>query len=91
MDMWTTIGIVLVVLSPVLWFLGGFLMKLFWGMWPLFLCLVTGGYILWSRGMDAFVAVPLGIIGGIVITWLWQRSTMFLRVDDKLGRITLID
>lgn len=91
MDPFWIIVIVLVSLSPILWFIGGFLFKIIWSLWPLPTCLAVAGMILWKYGMEAFVVVPVSLILGILVTWMWQRTRLFLKVDDLIGRATMLD
>jgi len=91
MDPFWIIVIVLVVLSPILWFIGGFLFKVLWSLWPLPVLLGIAGVILWKNGMEAFIVIPLSLILGILATWMWQRTRLFLRVDDLIGRATMLD
>lgn len=91
MSLWVALGVVGLIFAPILWFAGGFLLKLIWQFWTMLASIVTGGYILWSNGMDGFIALPASILVGILTTWLWQRTRVFLRVDDRLGRAVFFD
>ena len=91
MSLWGALAVAGIILAPLIWFVGGFLLKLLWQFWPMIGSLAAGIIILWNAGMDAFFALPASIIAGIVFTWLWQRSRLFLRVDDRLGRTVFFD
>lgn len=80
----STTGIViisLVVMAPLLWFIGGFIFKIMWGFAPIITGLGGAGYLLWLHGLSWILALPVGIMMGILFTWLWQRSRIFLSVD----------
>lgn len=80
-----------IILLPVIWFLGGFVLKILLGVWPAILSIAVGGYILWENGIEAFLVLPFSIIFAVVFTWLWQRTTLFLNLDDLIARSTFID
>ena len=75
-----------VVALPFVIVFGALAMKLMWGLWPVPLALVVSAYAIWRLGMDWFWLIAIGIAGGVVVTWLWQRTTLFLRVDSALER-----
>lgn len=79
------------ILLPVAWFLGGIIVKLVWGLWPLLISVGAGAWMLWRQGMEAFVALPASLLIGILAIWLWQRTSLFLRVDAAIGRRTMLD
>ena len=91
MSIWVAVGVVVIILAPVLWLAGGFLLKILWQFWTMIASIAIGGYILWNAGMDGFIALPASILVGILTTWLWQRTRIFLRVDDRLGRAVFFD
>ena len=91
MNIWVAVGVIVVILAPLIWFAGGLVLKLIWQFWTMITSLAIGVYILWVNGMDGFIALPASILFGILATWLWQRTRLFLRVDDRLGRIVFFD
>lgn len=91
MSIWVAIGIIGIILAPVLWIAGGFVLKVLWQFWAMLASLAIGAIMLWNYGMDAFIALPASILLGILFTWLWQRTRIFLRVDDRLGRAVFFD
>lgn len=84
---WAAIAVVLI---PVVVVFGSLLIKLLWGLWPIPIAIALSGYGVWRLGIDWFWLVALGIAGGIVMTWLWQRSRLFLAGDRLLERIMLL-
>lgn len=91
MDLWIALLVAAVILAPVLWFLGGFIFKVLWSIWPGLASVAAGGYILWTKGMQGFIALPASLLFAILFVWLWQRTSTYLRVDEKIGRATLLD
>ena len=81
MSITAIIIITLVVLSPVIWFMGGILFKILWGYAPLLGGIGGAAYLLWKNGLDWVLALPVGLMLGIALTWLWQRNRLFLTVD----------
>lgn len=80
-----------VILLPVLWFFGGLVFKLLWGFWPAVTAIAGAGGILWVKGLAAFVCIPAAILVGVVGCWLWQRTRIFLRLDQMIGRLVFFD
>lgn len=91
MDLWTAIAVMAVIAAPILWFLGGFIFKIVWALWPGIASAMIGGFILWEKGLQAFIALPASLLLAILFVWLWQRSSLYLRIDEKIGRATLLD
>lgn len=90
-DMAIIIMVIAIFAIPLIWFLGGILAKIFWGTWPLVVSTVTAGWIVWEAGLKYMVAIPAGLILGIIGNALWQRTSLFLSVDEKMGKLTLLD
>lgn len=88
---WKVIGAILIVSLPVLWFLGGFVLKLLWGFWAVVATLAAAGYVLWTYGLEAIIAAPIAILVGVVGCWLWQRTRIYLKVDALIGRLVFFD
>ncbi len=82
---------ILVVLSPVIYFAGGFILKLVWGIWPVIICTAVGGLILYKYGLEFMFALPVAIVLGLLGAWLWQRSQLFLAFDAKIGKYVFFD
>lgn len=80
--------VLIVVLSPVIWFSGGFLFKLLWGWWPVPTFPGIGGYMVYQGGMDNFIFIPVGLLASIIVSWLWQRTSIFLKGDEIIGKFT---
>jgi hypothetical protein len=91
MNFWTAVVIALLILVPVLWFMGGFLFKILWLFWPAIASIAIGGLVFWRSGMDGFLALPVSMVLAIVLCWLWQRTRLFLRVDHRIGRAFFFD
>lgn len=83
MTVWIVMAVVALPFAVVFGALG---VKLLWGFWPLPLCVATVGYGIYRLGIDWFWLIALGIAGGIVFTWLWQRTRLFLKGDRLLEK-----
>lgn len=73
------------------YFLFGVIFKLLWGWWPVLLSFVLGGWAMWHFGMEYIWMLALPILGSIVGSWLWQRTSFFLAVDARLERMFLMN
>jgi hypothetical protein len=83
----TTVWVVMAVVAlPFLIVFGALGVKLLWGFWPMPTTIAAGGYGIYRLGIDWFWLIALGIAGGIVLTWLWQRTPLFLRGDRVLEK-----
>lgn len=82
---------IIIILLPAIYFFGGLLLKILWGWWPVPTSISSGIYIVYENGMDYFVFIPVGMLGAIVITWLWQRSKYFLKGDKLIGKLTFFN
>lgn len=80
---WLGIAIILLPIAIVFMALG---IKIFWGFWPGIISLVASAYLVWTIGFEWFWLIALGIIAGVLFTWLWQRTTIFLNIDRRLER-----
>lgn len=79
-----------VVMLPVVVIFGSLLIKILWGFWALPLAIAISGYAIWQMGMDWFWLVAIGIIVGILMTWMWQRTRLFLAGDRVLERVMFL-
>lgn len=79
-----------VVLLPVAVVIGSLAIKLLWGLWPMVLGIAIPAVGVWRMGIEWFWLVALGIAAGIVITWLWQRTAIFLAGDRRLERLMFL-
>lgn len=75
-----------VLLLPIVIVLAALGIKIFWSFWPGLISLVVSGYLIWILGIDWFWLIALGIIAGVLFTWLWQRTTIFLDIDRRIER-----
>ena len=75
-----------VVLLPVAVILLALAIKILWGFWPVPLALGVSGWSIWRLGMEWFWLAAVGIIAGLLATWLWQRTRIFLAGDRMLER-----
>lgn len=73
--------------SPIIWFLGGALLKILWGFYPMVIGLGSAGWAVWTKGTDGALIAIVGVTAGILITWLWQRTRAYLYLDDKIEKI----
>jgi hypothetical protein len=79
-----------VVLGVVGYFAFGILFKLLWGWWPAVACCVLGCWATWELGFEYIWMLSIPILGSVVGSWQWQRTTLFLRVDDRLEKMFLM-
>lgn len=79
-----------VVLLPFVVIFGSILLKILWGFWPLPVFIAISGATIWRLGIDWFWLVAIGIVVGILATWLWQRTRIFLSGDRFLERIMFL-
>lgn len=77
--------IILFALPPAIIF-GALAVKLTWGFWPLPIGVAASAYAIYLLGAEWFFLIAVGIGFGVVGTWLWQRSRLFLWGDRKLER-----
>lgn len=83
---WAVIAVITPLLI-VLLFIGA---KFLWGLWPFAFSLGLSGYSVYRLGIDWFWLVAAGIAFGIVLTWLWQRTVIFLKFDRRLEKVMMI-
>ncbi len=83
LSVWLGLAVLLLPIFVVLAALG---IKILWSFWPGLISLVASLYLVWVMGFDWFWLIALGIIAGVLFTWLWQRTTIFLNVDRRLER-----
>jgi hypothetical protein len=81
---------IVAVLSPIAIILIFIAAKFLWGLWPLVASMAITGYGIYRLGFEWFWLIAAGIAIGIVLTWLWQRNTLFLKLDRKLEKIMMI-
>ncbi|MFZ3481714.1 hypothetical protein [Sphingomonas sp. 3-13AW] len=72
------------------YFLFGIIFKLLWGWWPVVVSFAVGGWAIWSLGFEYIWMLSLPILGSIVGSWLWQRTSLFLSIDAHLERMFLM-
>lgn len=84
---WVALGVVALPFAVVF---GALFVKLAWGLWPIPLSLGISGYAIYRMGMEWFWLAAIGIAGGIVFTWLWQRTRVFLAGDRRLEKTLLL-
>lgn len=78
---------IVLVLSPLIWFGGGILAKLFWSFFPAPVAFGLSGYAIWRLGLEWIWLIGLGIGVGIVGCWLWQRTRIYLVVDRWIEKL----
>lgn len=82
---------VLVLVGGVIgYFLFGIIFKLLWGWWPVVVSFAIGGWAIWSLGLEYIWMLSIPILGSIVGSWMWQRTTFFLAVDARLEKMFLM-
>jgi len=86
-SVWAAIAVVML---PIVVIFGSLLVKLLWGLWALPIGIAVSGYAVWRLGIEWFWLVAVGIIVGLLGTWLWQRSRLFLAGDRLLERIMFL-
>lgn len=79
-----------VVLLPIVVIFGSLLIKILWGLWPIAFSVALSAWGVWRLGLDWFWLVALGIAAGIVLAWLWQRTTLFLAGDRRLEKLMFL-
>lgn len=84
---WVAIGVVLL---PVTVVFSAVSTKILWGLWPVPLCIGIAGWGIWRLGMEWFWIVAIGIMAGIILAWLWQRTRLYLAGDRFLDRIMML-
>lgn len=82
-SVWAACGVVAI---PFIVIFGALAIKLLWGLWPIPAAIAASAVGVWKLGIEWFWLVALGIAAGIVVTWLWQRTPLFLRGDRMLER-----
>lgn len=83
----TSVWVVMcVVILPFAVVFGAVALKMLWGFWPVPLSIAISGYGIYRLGIDWFWLIALGIAAGIIFTWLWQRTPLFLKGDRVLER-----
>ena len=75
-----------VILIPILIVFGSLAIKIIWGLWPIPTCLAASIYAVVQMGIDWFFLLAVGIAGGIIGSWLWQRTQIFLKGDRLLEK-----
>lgn len=84
---WFALGLFLL---PFAILFGAIGVKLLWSLWPIPLSVGAAGYAIYRLGIDFFWLIALGIAGGIVLTWLWQRTSLFLKGDRRLEKMMFL-
>ena len=77
--------IILFALPPAIIF-GALLIKIGWGFWPLPISIAVSSYAIYLMGAGWFFLIAVGKGAGVLSTWIWQRSRLFLWGDRKLER-----
>ena len=87
----STIVILIIVLLPFIYFFGGMLAKILWGLWPAVFIILAGGYVVYDKGMEYIIALPIALLLAICAVWYWQRIPFFLKVDALIGKYVFFD
>lgn len=80
-------GVLIVVFG---YFFVGILVKFLWGWWPTLVSLVGCGAALWNLGLEWVWIAAMLLLASILGPWLWQRTTLYLSVDDALDRFFML-
>ena len=75
-----------IVALPLLWFIGGIAFKMVWGFAPIITGISVTGWMLWSRGEDGILIAILAPMTGLILSWYWQRTRLYLAVDAWIDK-----
>lgn len=83
--LWVAIG---VVATPIVFIVAVLASKILWAFYPLVICVGTSAYAVYRCGLVYFFFVAIGISMGILATWLWQRTNVYLAGERVIEKIT---
>ena len=76
----------ILVIVPIAFFLGGFLIKIIWDFLPLIVTLAIGAYLVRHHHESLIYAGPALLLIGVIGMWKWQMTQLYLTVDRAIGK-----